>query len=84
LNIRAFIWNTFRPMLLNLTPQNMSGIRQIVPSPIVHQKAWPISKQCYETRYDGFGNPKDSFGLASLLRIFHGPDSSFHYLYETQ
>jgi len=84
LNILGFIWNTFRPMLLNLTPQNMSGIRQIVPFPIVHQKAWPISKQCYETRYDDSGNPKDFFGLASLLRIFRGPDSSFHYLYETE
>ena len=84
LNIRGFIWNTFRPMLLNLTPQNMSGIRQIVPFPIVHQKAWPILEPCYETRCDGSGDHQDSSGLASLLPISLGEDRSFHYLCEAQ
>ena len=84
LSIIGFIWNTFRPMLLNSTPQNMSGIRPIVPFPIVYQRGWPNSKQCYKTRHEGSGNPKDFFGLVSLLRIFLGPDRSFHYLYETQ
>jgi hypothetical protein len=84
LNILGFIWNTFLPMLLNLTPQNMSGIRPIVPFPIVYQRGWPNSKQCCKTQHEGSGNPKDFFGLASLLRIFLGPDRSFHYLCETQ
>lgn len=74
LNILGFIWNTFRPMLLNLTPQNMFGIRQIVPFPIVYPRGWPNSKQCYKTWHEGSGNPKDFFGLASLLRIFLGPN----------
>ena len=84
LNIRGFIWNTFQPMRLNLTPQNMSGIKPIVPSPIVYQRDWPNSKQCYKIRHESSGNPKDFFGHASLPRIFLGPDRSFHYLCETQ
>lgn len=84
LTIRGFIWNIFRPMLLNLTPQNMFGIRPTVLFPIVRQRAWSSSKQCYETPYDGSGDPQRSFGLASLLPISHGPDRLFHYLYETQ
>ena len=82
--IRGFIWNTFRPMLPSLTPLNMSGTRPTALFPIPRLRTWPNSRQCFETRYDGSGDHQDSFGLASLLPIFLGEDSSFHYLCETQ
>jgi hypothetical protein len=82
--ILGFIWNTSRPMPLNLTQQNMSGTRLTAHSPIVHQRAWPNLKQCCKTRHDGSGDHQGSFGLASMLPISLGEDRSFHYLYETQ
>ena len=84
LTIRGFIWNTFQPMLLNLTPQNMSGIRPTAHSPIVHPRAWLNLRQCSKTRYDGSGDHHGSFGLASMLPISLGEDRSFHYLCENQ
>lgn len=84
LTIRGSIWNIFQPMLLNLTPQNMSGIRPTALFPIAGRRAWANSKQCCKTRYDGSGDHQGSFGLASLLPICLGKDRSFHYLCEPQ
>jgi len=83
-SIRGSIWNIFRPMLLNLIPQNMSGIRPTALFPIVRRKAWANSRQCCETRYDGSGDHRGSFGPVSMLPIFLGPDRTFHYLCESQ
>jgi hypothetical protein len=83
-NIQGFIWNISRPMLLNLTRPNMSGIRLTALFPIVRRRAWANSKQCCKTRYDGSGDHHGSFGLASLLPISLGEDRSFHYLCESQ
>ncbi len=82
--IPGFIWNTSRPMPLNLTRPNTSGTRLTALSQTVRQRAWPNLKQCCKTRYDGSGDQQDSFGLASMLPISLGEDRSFHYLYETQ
>jgi len=83
-SILGFIGNIFRPMRLNLTPQNMFGIRLTVPYPIVCRRAWPSSRQCYGTPYDGSGDHQGSYGLASMPPVSRGPDKSFHYLCETQ
>jgi hypothetical protein len=83
-SIRGFIWNIFRPMLLNLTPQNMFGIRLTAPFPIVRRRAWRSLRSCYGTRNDGSGDHQGSYGLASMPPISHGPDKSFHYLCEAQ
>ena len=84
LSIQGFIWNISRPMLPNLIPQNMSGIRPTGPFPIVHRRAWANSKPCCKTRYDDSGDHQDSFGLASTLLISPGADRMFHYLCESQ
>jgi hypothetical protein len=84
-SIRGFIENIFRPMLLNLTLQNMSGIRLTAPFPTVCRRVWRSLWQCYGTQNDGSGDHQGSYGLASMHPISHGPDkSSFHYLCEAQ
>jgi len=84
-SIRGFIENIFRPMLLNLTLQNMFGIRLTVPFPTVCRRVWRSLGQCYGTQNDGSGDHQGSYGLASMPPIFLGPDKlSFHYLCETQ
>src|SRR5512139_2851368 len=84
-SIRGFIESIFRPMLLNLTLQNMFGIRLTVPFPTVCRRVWRSLWQCYETRSDGSGDHQGSYGLASMPPISLGPDkSSFHYLCESQ
>ena len=82
--IQEFIWNIFRLMRLSLIPQNMFGTRPTEPFPMQCRRAWVTSKRCCETRYAGYGDHQGSFGLVSLHLIFHGPDKSFHYLYESQ
>ena len=74
LTIRGFIWNIFLPTLLNLIPQNMSGIRPTTLFPIASRRVWPNSEQCYETPYDGSGDHQDSFGLASMPLVSPGVD----------
>jgi hypothetical protein len=84
-SIQGFIENIFRPMLLNLTLQNMFGIRLTVPFPTVCRRVSRSLGQCYRTQNGGSGDHQGSYGLASMPPISPGPDkSSFHYLYEAQ
>jgi len=84
-SIHGSIENIFRPMLLNLTLQNMFGIRLTVPFPTVCRRVLRSLWQCYGTQNDGSGDHQGSYGLASMPPISLGPDkSSFHYLCETQ
>ncbi len=73
-SIHGFIENIFQPMLLNLTLQNMFGIRLTVPFPIVCHRVWRSLGQCYGTWNDGSGDHQGSYGLASTPPIFRGQD----------
>lgn len=84
LNIQDFIWNIFQPMHQNLTPLNMFGIRPITLSPTVHRGTWRTLTGCSETRYEGYGDPKNCFGPVSMLPIYHGHGEYFLYLCKTQ
>ena len=84
-SIHGFIENIFQPMLLNLTLQNMFGIRLTVPFPTACRRVSRTLRQCYGTRYAGSGDHQGSYGLASMPPISLGPDKlSFHYLCEAQ
>lgn len=84
-SIRGLIENIFRPMLLNLTPQNIFGIRLTVPFPTVYRRVWRSLRHCYGTQNNGSGDHQNSYGLASMPPISRGPDKlSFHYLCEAQ
>ncbi len=63
---------SFRPMPRNSTPRNMSGIKPTTLSPTAHRKTSPTLKADSETRCGGHGDPKSSFGLASMLPTCHG------------
>ena len=83
-SILGFIENTFPPMLLNLTLQNMFGIRLTVPFPTVSRRIWRSLWQCYGTQNVGSEDHQGSYGLASMPPISLGPNKLlFHYLCET-
>src|SRR5487761_545482 len=72
LTIPDSVSKSFRPMPRNSTPQNISGIKPTAPSPIAHRRTSQTLKEDFETRCGGYGDPKGSFGLVSMLPICHG------------
>jgi hypothetical protein len=64
----------------------MFGVRPTVPSPIVRRRTLQISKDCSEIPCVGYEAPRSSFGLVSMLPIYHGygENNSFHYLCKLQ
>jgi hypothetical protein len=84
--IRDCTFITFPLTHRNSIRQNMFGVRPTVPSPIVRRRTLQISKDCSKIPCVGYEAPRSSFGLVSMLPIYHGYGKieSFHYLCKIQ
>jgi len=77
-------WSIFQPTRQNSTLQNTCGTKQTAVSAIAPPRIWPSLRECSAIRYEGYVDPRSSFGLAFMRLIYLGQDKSFHYFCETQ
>ena len=66
-------------MLPSLIPMSLSGTNSNDPWPIALPKTWLISGGSFNLRFKSYGSPKNFFGHAFRLQVYHGRRLSIVY-----